>query len=189
MTLAPRVPSNWPKNWSLILVRRPLKFVWLNALNMSVRSWNFTRSVIEKFFASVKSRFQAPGARTNPFPALPGRTVAREVWFTATGGEGAPVEILKGFFVLAVHDPPADIIGAAGRDGRALRDVHRLSGTGQEDARHLPPAEHVARHGAAHVRKPRQLVEPLADEVVGDVAGRRAAIAPRIEEILNHIAI
>src|SRR3954452_7231833 len=73
ITLAPCVLKSWPNSGSLRLVRNPERLVWFRALNISVRICNFTRSMILKFLARLKFRFQSPGARKAPGLKLPGR--------------------------------------------------------------------------------------------------------------------
>ena len=54
-----------------MLLRNPVRFVWFSELNMSVRICSLLFHD-RKFLAKLKSRFQSPGLRTIPGPALPG---------------------------------------------------------------------------------------------------------------------
>ena len=51
-----------PKNTSLTLVRRPDRFEWFSALNISVRTCSRTFARRAKFLARLKSSFHIPGA-------------------------------------------------------------------------------------------------------------------------------
>ena len=73
---APLVEVKRPKLPASIPVEIPLKLVWLSELNMSPRSCSRQRSVMARFFATARSRFQNPGARSALRPTLPKRSGA-----------------------------------------------------------------------------------------------------------------
>ena len=76
-----------------------------------------------------------------------------------------------------IADGIGPVVGDAGRQhALRLRDLERESGADVENAAHLPAA-------VGMLRPPRQLVDPVRAEGVGDVVVGRTAVVFRIEDV------
>ena len=94
------------------------------------------------------------------------------------------VEIFESFLVIGKVWRPSNVIRALSEVRCRLRKVNWLAGTRREDTGQLPCADSLAQCRIPYPGEVRQLVYCVCIEAVGHVAGGRATIGSRIEEVL-----